>query len=159
MKKLVSFLLMAAVAAVVVSCGGKSTPEDTVKNFFKALQNDDYDGASSYADASTKEVLKTLKGMHEMQQMGGKKSEKKGDIKDVKCTTTETSGTCDVCCNAAGNPSKVKLVNEGGKWLVSMTKEELTNKETPNLGGGDNTGAPVDTTSTTTTTETHTTGH
>ena len=129
MKTLLKISMLASVLAFVIGCGGKAlTPEETVTKFLQALEKKDFEGAKAYADKETKTVLTTLAGMP-------KKDEKPSGatVKSVKCTLSGDAGTCETCCNAAGANSSVAIVKEGGKWAVSMTKEQMTKKETPKL--------------------------
>lgn len=129
MKNLFSLLLAVATLAFVSSCGKKLSAEETAKKFVECLQNQDFKGAKAYADESTQ---KALDGMA-ANKATGTNNTKKGEIKSVECTTTGdadgATGDCSVCCNAGGGSSKVRLVNQKGKWLVNMTKEEMQKKE------------------------------
>lgn len=114
-------------ALFLVGCG-KGSPDENARQFFNALQRNDFDGATQYATKSSVSVINSLKNMRTLEEMGkkwglGKKPTEPQlpqEAKTVQCEpeTTENKTFCVVCCTADNKSKRYEMVYEDGKWLV-----------------------------------------
>lgn len=117
MKKVFSILTVAIAALVIVSCGGGSGPEAVAEQYLKHIANGEYEKAEALGTEGTKQFIGFIKNFP--------KSEKKNEVKDVKCTVEpgDTTAVCTYCCDDKGESAKINLAKQGGKWLVDQKKE------------------------------------
>ncbi len=128
MKKLINLGLVLALASFMVSCGGKSEPQDVAKKFMKALLDQDFDKAKKYSSKSTVAMLQM---MESMMKMGGEEGLKmpgmEAGFDAIKWGETKVDGDTAVCWYTVGGEEstkeKIDLIKEDGSWKVVMKKE------------------------------------
>ncbi|HRE75859.1 MAG TPA: hypothetical protein PK637_16450 [Flavobacteriales bacterium] len=126
----IKVLALSAVAAIMVACGGGSTPEDVAKKFHTAITTQDWGTAKDLATTKGKEQVDAAKGMAEsMGALGGAEKPAAPEIEEVKCETKEAESTC-TCKEKGGKETVYNLKKENDKWVVDYSKMG-------NMGGGD----------------------
>lgn len=125
MKNLI-FALPVLVALLFVACGGGGKkPKDVAIAFANAMAKQDYTTAKKYATEDTKKTIDLIKGM-----AGEKKPGKTPKYVVVSENISGESATVKLKNTADGDKeSEVSLKKVKGKWLVSMDKQQMTNKD------------------------------
>lgn len=146
MKNTIKLLGGALVAAVILftSCGGAETPKGVAEKFMTAIEDKKFDEAAQYATDDTKAVIELIKG--------GKGSEAKREFVWGEEKIDGDKATVKYKVKGSDKDEEVSLVKKDDKWLVSMTKAQMTGKDPlEGLGGtetapmgGDSTAAPAE---------------
>lgn len=138
MKNTIKLLGGALVAAVILftSCGGSGdSPKAVAQKFITALEDKKWDDAAALGTEDTKKAVQMLQSFASMMPQDAKKKEYEfGEEKvdgDKATVSYKEKGT--------DKEQTVNLVKQDGKWLVSMSKDEMS-------GGGSSApeAAPVD---------------
>jgi len=125
MKNLI-FALPLLVALLFVACGGDSKkPKDVALAFANAMAKQDYDAAKKYATEDTQKFIDMAKGM-----AGEKKPGKTPKYVVVSESISGETATVKLKNTAEGDKeNEISLKKVKGKWLVSMDKQQMTNKD------------------------------
>lgn len=125
MKNTIKLLGGALVAAVILftACGGSGdSPKAVAQKFITALEDKKFDEASSVATDETKQAVKMIESFASMMPADAKKKEFEfGEEKidgDKASVSYKEKGT--------DKDQTVNLVKKDGKWLVAMSKEDMT---------------------------------
>jgi len=146
MKNTIKLLGGALVAAVILftACGGAGeSPKAVATKFITALEDKKFEDASSVATDETKQAVKMIESFASMMPADAKKKEFEfGEEKidgDKATVSYKEKGT--------DKDQTVTLVKKDGKWLVSMSKEDMTGgpetEEAPAEAPVDTTAAPA----------------
>lgn len=135
MKNLI-FALTVFVGLFLAACGGGSKkPKDVALAFVNAMANRDYESAKKYATEDTKKAIDMIKGMAAAEKPKGNKPK-------YEIVSENISGeTATVKLKDAANgdkESEVYLKKVKGKWLVSMDKQQMTNKDNTKKDNNEN---------------------
>lgn len=132
MKNLSYVLGLALVMVLAIACGKKGSnkaPKDVAITFAKAMSRGDYDAAKAVSTEQTKKAIDQVKQLAATNQ----NAKKEGDY-EVKSENIDGDNATVKLLNKLDNKeSDVYLKKESGQWLVSMDKQQITNK------GGSNT--------------------
>ncbi|CAF0728490.1 unnamed protein product [Rotaria sordida] len=132
MKNTIKLLGGALVAAVILftSCGGAETPKAVSEKFMNAIEDKKYDEAAQYATDDTKAVIELIKG--------GKGNETKREFVWGEEKIDGDKATVKYKVKGSEKDEEVSLIKKDDKWLVSMTKSQMTGKTgLEGLGGGE----------------------
>lgn len=127
MRKIISVALALCAMILVSSCGKNSNdPKEVVKNFTKALAEQDYDEAVKYCTEETKPMLEFAK-MATKEMSEEDKAEAKKNAETYKFTVVEDSigeekGWVKASIKEGQDPEVYNVVKKDGKWLVEQTK-------------------------------------
>lgn len=117
-------VVLSAFLLVVVSCSTGDSPESVAEKFLKEVHKMQFDEAKKY---STQETAKMLEMMSSLMLMSPGK-----EIPEKKFTILEEDIKGDVATVKYQQEGKeaefIKLVKRDGKWLVSVSKEDITSK-------------------------------
>jgi hypothetical protein len=131
MKNTIKLLGGALVAAVILftSCGGAETPKAVSEKFMNAIEDKKYDEAAQYATDDTKAVIELIKG--------GKGNDTKREFVWGEEKIDGDKATVKYKVKGSDKDEEVSLIKKDDKWLVSMTKSQMTGKTgLEGLGGG-----------------------
>ncbi|MDW8346233.1 MAG: DUF4878 domain-containing protein [Bacteroidia bacterium] len=118
-----TLVVLAAAACKGKKQSGKS-PEEVAITFAKAMSRGDYETAKSVSTEETKKAIDQVKQM----AMTNQNAKKEGDF-EVKSKNVEGDNATVKLFNKLDNKeSDVYLKKVNGKWLVSMDKQQITNK-------------------------------
>ncbi|UPT66282.1 MAG: DUF4878 domain-containing protein [Sphingobacteriales bacterium JAD_PAG50586_3] len=143
MKNTIKLLGGALVAAVILftSCGGAETPKGVAEKFMTAIEDKKYDEAAQYATDDTKAVIELIKG--------GKGNETKREFVWGEEKVDGDKATVKYKVKGSDKDEEVSLIKKDDKWLVSMTKSQMTGKTgLEGLGGAMDGAMGTDTTAT-----------
>lgn len=124
MKNTIKLLGGALVAAVILftACGGGESPKAVAQKFITAIEDKKFDDAAALGTEDTKKAVQMLQSFASMMPADAKKKEFEfGEEKvdgDKATVSYKEKGT--------DKEQTVNLVKQDGKWLVSMSKEEMT---------------------------------
>lgn len=115
----------------LLSCSG-SKPENTVREFFKAISAKDFDKAKTLSTESSNTTLSLLKSGVDVSIGDGK-------LNNVDCVTENEISTCDCFMEGNEKPIPVKVVKENGEWKVDiqLTAKNMINNLFDKLSGID----------------------
>lgn len=139
MKKiLLSFSTLLLASMLLVSCS-KNSPKDVANTWLTSFYHMDYEAAKKVSTDDTKALLTQLSALSSMMPDSTKKELKNISvtIKDVKedgdkaTVTYSLSGGKD----APKDTPPLKLVKQGGKWLVQFTKQDQMGGDGGSGGG------------------------
>ena len=121
--------IKAALALVVVfafGCGNQNSAENSVKQFFTLIKNKDYVKAKEFGTKQSGETVDKIESTAKGSSFDPKSLM---DPKEVTCKEDSSAKKkkCEVCCDGKGNKKTVTVIEENGKWLVDMNKNELKN--------------------------------
>jgi uncharacterized membrane protein YvbJ len=122
-KSIVKLSMLAFVIAVFFACGkGGGTPEDVVKNYYKAIANENWSAAKKLSTESTHQFIDFISNASQMVKMTGEKPTKKaGKIENLECVVEGDVCNCTMLLD--GEREDAMLVKVDGKWLVEQSKE------------------------------------
>jgi hypothetical protein len=125
MKNTIKLLGGALVAAVILftSCGGAETPKGVAEKFMSAIEDKKFDEAAQYATDDTKAIIELIKG--------GKGSETKREFVWGEEKVDGDKATVKYKVKGSDKDEEVSLVKKDDKWLVSMTKAQMTGAPNP----------------------------
>lgn len=118
-------VLAVAAATFFTACGGGSaTPSEVAGKFLTHIDKKEFKEAKAYGTKATGELLDMVAGMASMMPAEDPKgfTIKEEKIDGDKATVTYRSTGKDA-------DETMNLVKENGKWLVSMSKEDLNKEE------------------------------
>ncbi len=114
----------------------KRSMEQTTADFLTALEKKEYNKAKKLGTQNTKQMLDLLQELARLAplspDLGGKSNI---DERKINCKKKGDKAVCDYCCNQAGAPDQVHLINVDGKWLVDMKKDMEGNSFPPPPNG------------------------
>ena len=117
---------MICLVVVFASCGSSESPSDVTSKFMNALNERNYEEARKY---STKETTKLIELIESLSKL----SDEKPPVQTGSVVIVDERIEGDIAYVTFLEPdskeaSEVKLKNEDGKWLVNITKEEISAK-------------------------------
>lgn len=129
MKKILLFLTT-IICFTACDTGTSGSPEASVAGFIAAMEKMDFQAAKAFTNKNTDAVLDFMETKIKIQQEMGKD----GDIAsifggldfsklDYNCTTQENKATCTCCVKESDVCNDLQLVQESGKWLIDIPKE------------------------------------
>lgn len=125
MKNTIKLLGGTLIAAVILftACGGSAeSPKAVATKFITALEDKKFEEAGNYATDETKAAIKMIESFASMMPADAKKKEYEFGEEKIdgdKATVSYKEKGSD-------KDQSVSLVKKDGKWLVSMTKEDMT---------------------------------
>jgi hypothetical protein len=123
--------LGSALALCLVACQPKQlSPEMTAQKFITAIEHEEWDVAKTIGTASTIELLDMIKTMSAMVDAKDKVEKKATTIAKMTCNIIKNTAHCAYCCGTDGKDNTLDLVQEKGKWLVDLKKDDQ-NKANP----------------------------
>lgn len=138
MKNLSYILGLLLLVMLAVACGkkkGGSSPKDVAITFAKAMSRGDYDAAKAVSTEETKKAIDQVKSMAATNQ----DTKKEGDY-EVKSENIDGNNATVKLLNKLDNKeSDVYLKKVNDKWMVSMDKQQITNKGGDTKKEGENT--------------------
>lgn len=123
--------IVAFAGLVLTSCGGGG-PEGVVKEFFAALNSQDYDKAKSLSTDDTDKVIDL---------MSKAPSGDKKEITKVECKTEGDVADCECWAEGEEETEKVTVKKVDGAWKVHMSKSDMMNDAMNAMGDIDMDGA------------------
>jgi ketosteroid isomerase-like protein len=102
---------------VFASCGGGSSPGDTVKKFYAALEKYDVKGLEATATPETVQLLTLFGGEEKIK----KAIKDQGKITIVSETIDGDTATVAVAYEG-GDEEEIDLIKVDGKWKVTINK-------------------------------------
>ncbi len=122
--RILSILAVAATALFAACGGGSATPSDVASKFLTHIDKKEFKEAKDYGTKATGELLDMVASMASMMPKEDPKgfTIKEEKIDGDKATVTYRS-------NGKEADETLNLVKEDGKWLVSMSKEDLNKEE------------------------------
>lgn len=122
--RILSVLSVAAATFFAACGGGSATPTDVATKFLTHIDKKEFKEAKAYGTKATGELLDMVAGMASMMPAEDPKgfTIKEEKIDGDKATVTYRS-------NGKEADETLNLVKEDGKWLVSMSKEDLNKEE------------------------------
>jgi ABC-type glycerol-3-phosphate transport system substrate-binding protein len=126
--RILSILAIAATTLFAACGGGSESPSEVATKFLTHIDKKEFKEAKAYGTKATGELLDMIASMASM--MPAEETPgftiKSENIDGDKATVTYRS-------NGKDEDETLSLVKENGKWLVSMSKEDLNKEE----GAGD----------------------
>ena len=132
------------IVSMMFACVGGGSPKSVAEHFLKATQAENFEGAKKYC---TEETGKLLDMMSSFAKMGDKdKKEKKDDRKIIigeeKIDGDSVATVYYKMEGADASEQTVKLKKVNNKWLVAISKDDMSKKDggTPKeeSNGGEN---------------------
>ncbi|MEY4927705.1 MAG: hypothetical protein RI894_2141 [Bacteroidota bacterium] len=106
----------------------KRSMQQTAADFLTALDKKEYSKAKKLGTENTRSILQLLQELERLTPLKpNAENHSTIDTKKIDCKKTGDKAICDYCCNQAGAPDKLELVNIDGKWLVDMKKDMGSN--------------------------------
>ena len=110
-----------------VSCSSEvqvyqSNPEETIRGFFQALKDEEFEKASLYTTAETQESLRNFVAnlnMNSAEEKAILLSPFKMEISKINCSENQGAIICFLCCSPDGE-TPVNMVQQDNKWFVEM---------------------------------------
>jgi hypothetical protein len=125
MKNLILALPVLVVLLFVACGGGGKKPKDVALSFANAMAKQDYETAKKYVIEDSKKAIDLVKGL-----AGEKKTNKVPNFVVVSESISGETATVKLKNTADGDKeSEVSLEKVKGKWLVSMDKQQMINKD------------------------------
>lgn len=123
------FLITLLAAWFSVGCGKGDSPREVAESFLSSFGSGDYSRAKDYGTEETDRMMDMLIGFKKMSPDSSFEELKFEIVServegDVATVMYKPSGSAD-------QPAPLTLIQEDGKWLVSMNKESL------NAGAGE----------------------
>lgn len=143
MKKSFFSLLALAFITLVAACGGSESPKSVAEKFLQATSELKFEDAKKYCTPETGKFLDMMSSLTSMMPDSAKNKKSKfemvsEDIKEDVATVVYTE-------NGKPDQQSIKLKKVEGKWLVSMGKEDMKNKDgkkEPESGAEESTSNP-----------------
>lgn len=118
------FAAIALVGLVLASCGAGG-PEDAVKEFFSAINAEDYDKAKSVSTDDTDAVIDL---------MAKSPMKDKKEITKVECKVEGEEADCECWAKDEEETQKVVAKKVDGAWKVHMSKSDLMGDAMSSMG-------------------------
>lgn len=127
-------LLIVLTNILLYSCndnGVQGSPDATMTSFVEKMKTQDFVGAKEFTNNATDGTMEFLSIRVQMLKEMKKENEIPAlfggiDFSQVKlepCTVADKKATCKCCEEVTGNCKEISVVQEGGKWLINMPKE------------------------------------
>ena len=136
MKIKLAIILLAGV--LLTSCSNNS-PEAVVKQFFSAVENQDFEKARSLATKSSSSVITMMEKAAGL--AGDLTDEESNSITKVECEIEEDKGDCKCFDKEGEKTDNVGVKKVDGVWKVHMSKQDMMKDAADSMGDIDMEGA------------------
>jgi len=120
--------LMSAVTGLLVfhSCSTGNSPEDVAGKFLQAVYEQDYESAREYSTPETSRLIDLMETLSKVAE----KSEiiKKGGFTILETKTKGSNATVSFREDGSEEVQQLQLKRVDGRWLVHITKEDISAK-------------------------------
>jgi hypothetical protein len=121
------------VVSLLIACSGGNNPKNVAEHFLKATQAENFEGAKKYCTEGTGKLLDMMSSFSKMGDKDKDKKEKKEDKKFIMGEEKiEGDSVATVTYKMEGNDAAeqtVKLKKVNNKWLVDISKDDMSKKD------------------------------
>lgn len=121
-------VLAIAVTIIMIGCGSSGTPSEVFLDFMAALQKKDFEEARNLSSTETIKVVDLIESISKLQVDSTDNAYAQVEVIDERITG-DTAYVEFIDPQAGDVSNTAKLVRTNGKWLVHITKQDISAKD------------------------------